>query len=158
MLVCDNVFNKWPNACVRALNKEFSDHAPLILTLKDTNFGPKPFRWFDSWIDRPGCEEVINSVLVGRSNVGPADMNLMRKLKRLRDRLKVWIKECRLKEAEDEIRLKQEKEYMELLMEQRDLEESKLWVWSECKKSLEEIELYRSRDLKQKSRVKWFAW
>ncbi|PWA50906.1 RNA-directed DNA polymerase, eukaryota, Reverse transcriptase zinc-binding domain protein [Artemisia annua] len=122
IFVCDNVFNNWPNACVRALNREFSDHAPLILTLNDTNFGPKPFRWFDSWIDRPGCEEVINSVLVGWSNVGPADTNLMRKLKSLRDRLKVWVQESRRKETED---------------------------------SLEEIELYRSRDLKQKSRVKW---
>ncbi|MFS7889004.1 putative RNA-directed DNA polymerase [Helianthus anomalus] len=37
----------------------------------------------------------------------------------------------------------------------KNLEEEELWVWTECKKSLQEIELYRSRDLKQKSRVKW---
>ncbi|PWA79287.1 RNA-directed DNA polymerase, eukaryota [Artemisia annua] len=157
VFVCDNIFNKWPNACVRALNREFSDHAPLFLSLCDTNFGPKPFRWFDSWIDRQVCEDIVNSVLVGWRNHGPADINLMRKLKDLRMKLNRWIVKSRKKDNELEFSLKKDKEEMERLMEQKDLEESELWVWSECCKNLHEIELLRTRDLKQKSRVKWAA-
>lgn len=73
VLVCPKVFNKWPNSCVRALHRDLSDHSPLIMSLVDTNFGPKPFRWFDSWMDRPGCEELVKSVLVGSHFEGPSD-------------------------------------------------------------------------------------
>ncbi|XP_022007479.1 uncharacterized protein LOC110906687 [Helianthus annuus] len=102
LFVCDNIFNKWPNACVRALNREFSDHAPLFLSLCDTNFGPKPFRWFDSWFDRKGCEEIVCLTLLGWINQGTADLNLIRKLKALRIKLSRWITECRSKEIEFE--------------------------------------------------------
>ena len=42
-------------------------------------------------------------------------------------------------------------------MEDKEFEESEMWVWTECKKNLEDIEYFRSRDIKQKSRVKWAA-
>ena len=155
VLVCSKVFNKWPNACVRALHRDLSDHSPLIMSLVDTNFGLKPFRWFDSWVDRLGCQEFVKSVLVGSHFEGPSDKILSMKLKSLRNRLKVWYKHCKIKEDEDVNRLRAEKEEYEILMENKELEEQDLWVWSECKKSLEEIELHRSRDIKQKSRVKW---
>ena len=40
-------------------------------------------------------------------------------------------------------------------MEHKELDESELWIWSECSKCLEEIQIFKARDLKQKSRVKW---
>ncbi|PWA36616.1 RNA-directed DNA polymerase, eukaryota, Reverse transcriptase zinc-binding domain protein [Artemisia annua] len=51
--------------------------------------------------------------------------------------------------------LKAEKEEYERIMENSELEESDLWIWSECRKNIEEIELHRAHDIKQKSRVKW---
>ena len=44
---------------------------------------------------------------------------------------------------------------MEVIMEHQDLEESDLWVWSECVKGLQEIDFFRTRDFQQKSRVQW---
>ncbi|PWA61274.1 RNA-directed DNA polymerase, eukaryota [Artemisia annua] len=155
VFVCENVFNKWSQAYVRALKRGLSDHAPLLLSLVDTNFGPKPFRWFDSWLDRQGCVDIVNSVFGEWVSVGPYDMNLTNKLKAFRERLKTWFKECKRKDIEDEQRLKQEKEDLEVIMEHQDLEESDLWVWSECVKCLQEIDFFRTRDIKQKSRVQW---
>lgn len=40
-------------------------------------------------------------------------------------------------------------------MEQKQLEEEELWVWSECTKCLKEIESYRACDIRQKSWCKW---
>ncbi|KAJ0455942.1 putative endonuclease/exonuclease/phosphatase [Helianthus annuus] len=154
-LVCDNVFNKWPNACVRAINRDFSDHSPLVFSVKDSNFGPKPFRMFDSWLDRPGCSDVVHSVLGGWINSGVADINLLNKLKRLRWCLRDWFKSYSAKELEDESRLRKEKEELEVQMEIKELDDSDLWIWTECKKAIEEIEHLKARDLRQKSRVKW---
>ncbi|XP_022013995.1 uncharacterized protein LOC110913477 [Helianthus annuus] len=142
--------SKFDPVCARDFNN-FIDEADL----REYNLkGPKPFRWFDSWFERSGCEDVVKSVLVGNNMNGPSDLNLSNKLKSFRDKLKMWYKTCKLKEDEAEQRLRKERDGIEILMEQKDLEESELWVWSECKKSLEEIQLFRSRDIRQKSRVK----
>ncbi|GJV50928.1 RNA-directed DNA polymerase, eukaryota [Tanacetum coccineum] len=51
-LICDNFHNYWPNVTVTALDRVISDHAPILLTTGDEiNFGPKPFRVFDSWVN-----------------------------------------------------------------------------------------------------------
>ncbi|PWA60030.1 RNA-directed DNA polymerase, eukaryota, Reverse transcriptase zinc-binding domain protein [Artemisia annua] len=145
----------WPTAEMRALPRELSDHCPLLLTLVDSNFGAKPFRWFNSWLDRVGCEEEVIKVLEDHSYGGPPDIALNNKLKRLRDVLKSWLKKTQNKEAEDSKNMKEEIERIEKLMEERDLEEEEVWVWEECKKGLLQLNLSKSKDLQQKSRVRW---
>ncbi|XP_076958129.1 uncharacterized protein LOC143633769 [Bidens hawaiensis] len=90
VLVCSNFISKWPNAFLRAFPRERSDHTPLVLSLVDTNFGPKPFRWL------------------------------------LREKLKKWVKDCKIKEGENLQIFKSEKEDFELFMEERDLEEDEV--------------------------------
>lgn len=154
-LVCENVVNKWPNAYVRVLNRNLSDHSPLLFTVVDSNFGPKPFRMFDSWVDRPGCVEVINDVFSSWVVQGPPDMNLLKKLGSLRNRLREWFHQVSSLEKLEEMRLREEKEEMERIMETKDVEETEVWIWNECKVALESIEFHKARDLRQKSRVKW---
>ncbi|XP_076938439.1 uncharacterized protein LOC143606611 [Bidens hawaiensis] len=72
----------------------------------------------------------------------------------LRDNLKKWVKDCKIKEGENLKIFKSEKEDFKLLMEERDLEEDEVWVWEQCKKGIEDIEALGAKDLKQKSRVK----
>ncbi|XP_021991259.1 uncharacterized protein LOC110888021 [Helianthus annuus] len=43
-LVCDNFFNKWLDACVRVLPGYLSDHSPIVLSVVDLKYRPKPFR------------------------------------------------------------------------------------------------------------------
>ncbi|KAD3641634.1 hypothetical protein E3N88_30858 [Mikania micrantha] len=45
-LVCDSFINKWPNACVTALPRKWSDHCPIILCTSEIDFGPVPFGFF----------------------------------------------------------------------------------------------------------------
>ncbi|XP_076905320.1 uncharacterized protein LOC143561049 [Bidens hawaiensis] len=42
-LVCPGVMNLWPEACLRVLPRFLSNHRPLILIMKESNFGPRPF-------------------------------------------------------------------------------------------------------------------
>ncbi|XP_076947995.1 uncharacterized protein LOC143620116 [Bidens hawaiensis] len=139
VLVCSNFISKWPNACLRAFPRERSDHAPLVLSLVDTNFGPKPFRWFNSWGDKADCEDVVGKILRNCAVSGPSDVILMKKFRLLREKLKKWVKDCKIKEGENLQIFKSEKEDFELLMEERDLEGDEGWVWEQCKKGIEDI-------------------
>ncbi|XP_022031553.1 uncharacterized protein LOC110932535 [Helianthus annuus] len=77
ILVCPEFFNKWPVATLRALSSKFSDHCPLILTISDKNFGPKPFRVFNSWFDQPGFGDLVESAV---SQCGSVVMKVHRML------------------------------------------------------------------------------
>ncbi|KAJ0587120.1 putative Endonuclease/exonuclease/phosphatase superfamily [Helianthus annuus] len=80
VFVCQRFFNRWPTACLRALPRELSDHTPLLLSLVDSNSGVKPFRWFNSWLDREGCQEVVAKALGECVFEGPPDVVIINKL------------------------------------------------------------------------------
>ncbi|XP_071708027.1 uncharacterized protein [Rutidosis leptorrhynchoides] len=50
---------EWGNLMAIALEREHSDHCPIVLKDEDINFGPKPFKMFDAWLDEKDIDEVI---------------------------------------------------------------------------------------------------
>lgn len=59
ILVCQNFIEKFPLACSFALPKELSDHSPIVLKTETEDFGPPPFKMFNSWLLRDGFEQVV---------------------------------------------------------------------------------------------------
>lgn len=53
ILVCPEFVSKFPQASCTALPREQSDHCPIFLELSSMDYGPIPFRLFNSWILRP---------------------------------------------------------------------------------------------------------
>ncbi|XP_076930153.1 uncharacterized protein LOC143594820 [Bidens hawaiensis] len=81
-----NFLNEWTNAEYRALSREESDHCPLVLKIEARNFGPKPFRFFNSWLSRADLHEVVNKALLVFDEIGPLDVLLLHKFKRIKDK------------------------------------------------------------------------
>ncbi|KAM0042735.1 putative RNA-directed DNA polymerase [Helianthus debilis subsp. tardiflorus] len=129
MMVCKNFQNTWPEAFVRVLPRRYSDHNPLLM--------------------------VVTAAMEEFSFEGPADLNLIHKLRFLRNKIKAWRDESRGKEDEIEERARQEFESLEVEAEFRDLTEDEEWVRLECKKKILEAECNKAKDLKQRARVKW---
>lgn len=153
--VCQSFLKRWPAAVLRALPRGGSDHSPLLLSLVDVNFGAKPFRWFNSWLDRDGCKEEVIKVLEDASFAGSPDVIINSKFKALKTKLKEWWSAFTSKEGEELFLLQADLERLEKVLEHRDLEEEELWVWDECKKGVDFINQCKIKDLKQKSRVRW---
>lgn len=155
VFVCWTFFNKWPNAEYRVLDRDESDHCPLLLKIESRNFGPKPFRFFNSWLSREGLDQVVEDALSSSNFDGAPDVKLLSKFRKLRSSIQDWHKDQLDIEVEEEIGLKDEIVEIELLMENRDLTEEEGWVLEEATKRLKELEAYKVRDLEQKARVKW---
>ncbi|PWA44356.1 RNA-directed DNA polymerase, eukaryota, Reverse transcriptase zinc-binding domain protein [Artemisia annua] len=134
VLVCQEFFNRWPLACLRALPRDYSDHCPLLLTVMDSNYGAKPFRWFNSWLEREGCVEVVMKAFDNCTFEGPPDVVINKKLSCIRGVLRSWWEQVLIKEGEILIHLKNDIERIEKVMEERELEEEEILVWEECKK------------------------
>ncbi|XP_021984890.1 uncharacterized protein LOC110880731 [Helianthus annuus] len=75
-LVCSDFMTKWPNTSLRALERNISDHSPLILSSGASNYGPTPFRFFNSWIEIPGMVEAVNRGLNKQGNENFKDLLL----------------------------------------------------------------------------------
>ncbi|XP_022032922.1 uncharacterized protein LOC110934035 [Helianthus annuus] len=157
VLVCQEFFNRWPGACLRALSRELSDHCPLVLSVYDSNFGAKPFKWFNSWLDKDSCEQVVVEALHGFSGSGPADVRLHKKLGAVRNGLRKWWKEISKKEEDALIlwRLEISRNGARASYGDSGFRRGRSLVLEESKKELEKNLYLKNRDLHQKSRVKW---
>ncbi|KAJ0859518.1 putative endonuclease/exonuclease/phosphatase [Helianthus annuus] len=140
VLVCHEFFSEWPTACLRALPRVHSDHCPIVLTCSDKNFGPKPFRFFNSWLERNDFEEVVYKAIENFNGGGEADVVLMQKFKSIREGIKKWKKEVLAKEGEMERIIKGDVEKLDKLLESRELTEEEEWSKLECLKDLKELE------------------
>ena len=57
----DGIFTSFPDISAVCLDRHLSDHHPIILREKLTDFGPTPFRFYHSWLSFPGFEQFVNS-------------------------------------------------------------------------------------------------
>ncbi|KAF5795213.1 putative Endonuclease/exonuclease/phosphatase superfamily [Helianthus annuus] len=106
VLVCKGFSDKWPGACLRALPRIHSDHSPLILRTNCLNFGHKPFKFFNSWLEVEGFDNLVENALNSfvKSSIH-SDINLMLKLKHVRGIIRRWVAEKKKKKRIRRIRL-----------------------------------------------------
>ncbi|XP_021975486.1 uncharacterized protein LOC110870609 [Helianthus annuus] len=119
------------------------------------NFGGKPFRVFNSWLEKEGYKEAVEKSLEGFNFISPSDLVLIQKLAAIRNGIKVWRDEIKKKEGEAVNRALEELEELESNMESREVTEEEEWAYLENKKLLMEIERGKMLDMKQRSRTKW---
>ncbi|XP_022014806.1 uncharacterized protein LOC110914313 [Helianthus annuus] len=155
-LVNSEFFNAWPEACFKALPCRWSDHCPIILSTKPINFGARPFRVFNSWLDKEGFKEVVVNACAEFVNDGwTPDVYLVHKLRFIRDKIRVWRDLMLKRERERVGSANEEIDELEEALESRDLSEEEEWILAENRRILNEVEFAKSMDLKQRSRVRW---
>ncbi|XP_071718101.1 uncharacterized protein [Rutidosis leptorrhynchoides] len=62
-LVSENFYQIWENLSAVVLERDISDHYPIILRNIEKDFGPKPIKIFDEWFEVDGVEQVIKKVM-----------------------------------------------------------------------------------------------
>ena len=59
VLVFDDWVSKWPDSSLHNLERNYSDHCPIILNSKNIDWGLKPFRVFDAWLHNKDFNKVV---------------------------------------------------------------------------------------------------
>ncbi|OMO92976.1 reverse transcriptase [Corchorus capsularis] len=59
-LVNSEVLLCFPDLKQKAKPKSLSDHNPILLSVDDTNWGPKPFKFFSHWLEQKGFQELMS--------------------------------------------------------------------------------------------------
>ncbi|GKC76820.1 hypothetical protein Tco_1127594 [Tanacetum coccineum] len=50
-----------PDIRVTAIDRMSSDHTPILLHVMKSDFGPTPFKFYNSWLNRDGFDDLIKS-------------------------------------------------------------------------------------------------
>lgn len=150
-LVSEGFKNAWGNLCSVALDRFLSDHFPVVLKDKDVDFGPKPFRVFDFWLEENDIGNVVENAWNLKVRSKRPDCVFRDKLKNVKAALRVWSKE-RFGKLEDEIcKFKSEATKWELEAERSTLSDDDLSRWLEARQRWISKENEKDRDCPAKS-------
>ncbi|GKV35410.1 hypothetical protein SLEP1_g43679 [Rubroshorea leprosula] len=89
-LLSEGWLSKWCDTKQWGLTRTVSDHCPIMLKVNKMNWGPKPFKFFDAWLDDQGCRELISEVWNNEKTQGWAGFKLKEKLKATKNALREW--------------------------------------------------------------------
>ncbi|GKV34650.1 hypothetical protein SLEP1_g43008 [Rubroshorea leprosula] len=82
----------WDNVKQWGLNRSLSDHYPIVLKNQISNWGPKPFRFFDAWLEFPQFKGIVTDIWKSTEVKGWNGYCLKEKLKETKKVLKEWNK------------------------------------------------------------------
>ncbi|GMI67618.1 hypothetical protein HRI_000431100 [Hibiscus trionum] len=90
VLILPGIIQLVPDLCLHALPKSVSDHNPLLLCVDKFNFEPRPFMFFNHWMEDPKFNDLVTSI---RKNLRGSGIGNV--LKGVKEAIKGWVKENR---------------------------------------------------------------
>ena len=154
VVVSQGWLEKWPNSAQYILKRSVSDHCPVLLKYEEVNWGARPFRFLNYWLEDGNFIEVIKEKWAELNVDGWGSFVLKEKLRSLKGEIKEWKKDDigevrkginkaleeinRIDELDDavgvgEAEISKRKELMAEFWKLSNHNESILWQRSRCK-------------------------
>ncbi|KHN44495.1 Mediator of RNA polymerase II transcription subunit 13 like [Glycine soja] len=89
-LLSDEWFLQWPDSTQFVLDRDFSDHCPILLKSKNIDWGPKPFKVMDWWLKDKGFQQLVEQKWGNYHPPGWGGFVLNHKIKHLKQSIKSW--------------------------------------------------------------------
>ncbi|GJT42186.1 RNA-directed DNA polymerase, eukaryota [Tanacetum coccineum] len=128
-LMSESLLRECPNFSAITLDRYLSDHHLILLRELAHDYGPIPFRFFHYWLEVEGFENFVNEVWHEAPMVmSNAMINLMNKLKYLKNKIRVW---------------------------NGDVSADFMYKRMEFVKSIQEMDKLNAMEATQKAKIKW---
>ncbi|KAL5137892.1 putative ribonuclease H protein [Glycine soja] len=154
-LLSDEWLSQWPDSTQFVLDRDFSDHCPILLRSRTIDWGPKPFKIMDWWLKDKDFQKMVSHRWGNYHPSGWGGYALKMKLKFIKGCLGQWSSQNGVINASKIQNLKKELNALEAGSNASILSQAEV----ELKKSLQEqlwnAALAYESMLRQKSRVKW---
>lgn len=85
---------RWQGSSLRGLKRLVSYHCAIILDSAEKDWSPKPFRFINAWLTHPNFKGVVEDSWKEEGINGWDSYVFKEKMKRLKEKLKIWNKEC----------------------------------------------------------------
>ncbi|KAL8478158.1 hypothetical protein ACS0TY_030156 [Phlomoides rotata] len=155
LLVNASWVSKWPDVRLKGGRRTLSDHVPIFIEGSNKDWGPKPFKFFNQWINHKEYKGVVEGVWATSGHSGWAGFEIKEKLKTLKTELNKWSREV-FGELEKNIEDKKvEIERLDMIDDTMGLDEEEEDQRQQLVHELMKESAWREKQLYQKSRVKW---
>ncbi|KAJ0866424.1 putative RNA-directed DNA polymerase [Helianthus annuus] len=157
-LVCESFLNRWSAAKAEVHDRGASDHCPISLNCNPLDYGPIPFKLFNSWLEEQRMGSIVQSVLDAPTFGGRYDELLACILKNIKAEIKKWRSEVKmvqnqeLKLISDKIGEIENRAATGLISE----EDKKIRVNLRVK--LNKMEDIKAKNIQQKARINWLKF
>ncbi|GJX27138.1 putative RNA-directed DNA polymerase, eukaryota, reverse transcriptase zinc-binding domain protein [Tanacetum coccineum] len=156
-LISDNLAAALPNMHATAMNRMISDHRAIILQHSDMDFGPIPFKLFNSWLQAPDFDDVIRNAWENFQCKDGSNTQIMfkDKMKHLKNIIKVWAKNFNASKGIEKELLMQSIADAESILEAGGGDQVLRKNRQDSLSKLRHLENEERLDAMQKAKVKW---
>ncbi|GJZ80191.1 RNA-directed DNA polymerase, eukaryota, partial [Tanacetum coccineum] len=155
-LISDGLLGSCPNISAIALDRFLSDHRPILLREVCLDYGPIPFRFYHYWFDWENFDKFVldswNELSIHDSN---AISKFMKKLKCLKEKIRLWTKMKKESSKLQKMKLKKELSDMDILIDNKCANQEIINKRSQVMHSLQDLEKLESMEVAQKVKIKW---
>ncbi|GKE96636.1 cytochrome P450, partial [Tanacetum coccineum] len=157
IFVSQHFISKWPNAELNALSRDLSDHCPLLLKTHSADYGPIPFKFFNSWLLNEELTKIVTETWSNPNAVGCATVThpstlLKCKLKNLKNSIRVWRQTVGLHESNMIQGLKEDVNIHDIKAATNGLDETDISNRLSLLRKIEDLEHIKRLDLMQKAK------
>ncbi|GJT08929.1 RNA-directed DNA polymerase, eukaryota [Tanacetum coccineum] len=155
-LVSDGIFSLFPTIAGLCLDRHLSDHRPILLREAHLDFGPTPFRFYHSWFDFVGFDDLIKTSWLSFSYSNTDGMTrFKKKLQDLKVIIRRWVKIKTLELSSSKKEIISELENIDKAMDRGVVDEASVLRRLDLKHNLLKITEKENKNRFQKSKVKW---
>nr|GEV05557.1 RNA-directed DNA polymerase, eukaryota [Tanacetum cinerariifolium] len=155
-LVFEGLCSIFPSLSAICLDRHLSDHRPILMRELVVDYGPTPFRIFNSWFSKEGFDKMVesswNNSLIMENN---AIVLLKKKFQALKSTIKSWSKQEKHQESAERIAFMNRLVELDKIIDQGSGTENIVHERTVLLKDLGEVNSRLSHDLAQKAKVRW---
>ena len=145
----------WPNCFQVALPRSVSDHCPMLLSVDEANWGPRPNRMLKCWSELPGYKDFITEKWQSFQVNGWGNYVLKEKLKLIKGSLKLWH-QTHTKNLQSKIlSVKERLSVLDVKVEEQDLADDELEEVQFLSFEVLSLSKFHASIQWQKSRLNW---
>ncbi|GKC91022.1 RNA-directed DNA polymerase, eukaryota [Tanacetum coccineum] len=155
-LVSEGLLSVFPSLSAICLDRHLSDHRPILMREVVVDYGPIPFRIFNSWFSKPGFDKIVegtwNNLIIVETN---SIVLLKKKFQALKSVIKSWIKEEKHHSKAKRFAIMNRLVELDKLFDQGNGTEDLVNDRTVLLKDLQDINNRLSLDMAQKEKVRW---
>nr|GEV75049.1 RNA-directed DNA polymerase, eukaryota, reverse transcriptase zinc-binding domain protein [Tanacetum cinerariifolium] len=155
-LISESLMHSCPNISAITLERFLSDHRPILMRESHYDYGPVPFRFFHYWFEINGFDKFVEDSWKEAVVVEPNAMTkLVKKLKHLKEKIRLWNKGNTMSSINRKRTLKSDLDDLDLIIDKGCGDVEIVNKRANVVRFLQELENLQSLEAAQKSKIKW---
>nr|GEW02784.1 RNA-directed DNA polymerase, eukaryota [Tanacetum cinerariifolium] len=155
-LITVGVVSLFPHISAICLDRHLLDHRPMLLRDAISDYGAIPFRFYHSWLQLDGFDQMVTSTW---SLITLDDRNGMirfkKKLQILKKEIHTWVADYKRRQSRRLTEIKSKLHDIDVLLDQGGVNDDILLARKDPMKRFYDFKSFEARDCIQKAKIQW---